>query len=163
MMKFIILFGFLFCLVSYQGIAQSETTDQFHKEHEDAFTLFFYKNTLRMLNMQDNKEFEELIQDIDKMKFLRIEKNSTSFTREKYNSLVTQYQEEAFEDLMDMRSQGANLNVFIKEKDKVTTGLVILMEDEENFSILDIKGAVPLSRIAELVSKLQSADSFQWD
>ena len=66
---------------------------------------------------------------------------------------------------MTMRHQGANLNVFIKEKNETTTGLVILMEDDENFSILDIKGAVPLQRIAELVSKLQSADGIDlgWD
>jgi hypothetical protein len=149
--------------LSLQGMAQSETTDKFHEDHEDAFTLFFYKNTLRMLNVQDNKEFEELIRDIDKMKFLRIEKEKYSFDNSKLKSLADQYRKESFEDLMDMRSQGANLNVFIKEKDKITTGLVILMEDEENFSILDIKGAVPLSRIAELVSKLQSADSFNWN
>ena len=116
-----------------------------------------------MLNMQDNEEFAELIRDIDKMKFLRIEKSAADFSRAEYNDLVEGYRGESFEDLMTMRSQGANLNVFIKEKNKTTNGLVILMEDEENFSILDIKGAVPLKRIAELVSQLQSADSFNWD
>ncbi len=141
--------------------AQTETTDGFHEKHEDAFSLFFYKNTLRMLNMQDSEEFAELIRDIEKMKFLRIDRSGLS--KDEYTELVNSYHKESFEDLMTMRSQGANLNVFIKEKDKITRGLVILMEDEENFSILDIKGAVPLQRIAELVSKLQSADSFNWD
>lgn len=146
-------------------MAQTETTDEFHEQHDEAFTLFFYKNTLRMLNMQDNKEFAELIKDIDKMKFLRIEKAATEFSSQEYKSLVDGYHGESFEDLMTMRHQGANLNVFIQEMNETTTGLVILMEDDENFSILDIKGAVPLQRIAELVSKLQSTDSIDlgWD
>lgn len=153
----------LFALLASGAMAQTETTDLFHEKHEDAFTLFFYRNSLRMLNMQDNKEFEELIRDIDKMKFVRIDKNEYKFSQSEYKKLVDSYHGESFEDLMTLRSQGANLNVFIREKDKITTGLVVLMEDEENFSILDIKGAVPLQRIAELVSKLQSADSFNWD
>lgn len=143
--------------------AQTDTTQDFHERHEEAFTLFFYKNSLRMLNMADNEAFAELIRDIDKMKFVRIDKSAENFSRSEYNDLVERYHGESFDDLMTMRSNGANLNVFIKEKNNTTHGLVILMEDEENFSIVDIIGAVPLQRIAELVSKIQSTDSFEWD
>ena len=39
-------------------------------------SLYFYQNTLRMLNQTENKEFDELIKDIEKMKFLMIEKDA---------------------------------------------------------------------------------------
>ena len=145
--------------------AQSETTDRFHKKNDDATALFFYRNSLRMLNMNDNPQVEELIRDIEKMKFLRVSKSESGFDKAQYRSLVDEYHEEQFEDLMTMRSDGTNFNVFIKEKDKITKGLVILLDSEDDFAILDIKGAVPLNRVAELVKYVQSTDDldFNWD
>ncbi len=146
-------------------MAQSETTDQFHKNHDEAFALFFYRNTLRMLNMKDNAELEALIRDIEKMKFLRISKSESDFDRDQYKALVSKYHDEEFEDLMTMRSEGSNLNVFIKEKNKVTKGLVVLLDNDDDFAILDIKGAVPLDRVAELMNYVRSTEDLDlnWD
>lgn len=137
--------------------AQSETTSRFHQDHEEAFTLFFYHNTLRMMNMTDDPDFHEMIKDIDKMKFLRLDKEKDEVDNQELNDLIARYHQESFDDLMNMRSEGMKFNIFIQEKNKVTTGLVILFEDKESFSILDIKGAVPLSRIAELATKISDA------
>ena len=142
-------------LVPIASMAQSKTTQKFHEEHEDAFTLFFYNNTLQMLNMDDNEEFNELIKDIDKMKFLRVDKKERDLTKVDFDDLVAQYHDDDFEDLMTMRQEGMNINVYIKEKGGVTTGLVLLMDDDESLSILDIKGAVPLNKLAKLASKVQ--------
>ncbi len=138
--------------------AQSKTTTAFHEEHESAFTLFFYKNTLQMLNVEGNETFNELIEGIDKMKLLRIDKSDSQFSKGDYKSLVSDYQKESFENLMNMQQEGMHFDAYIKEKDKVTEGLIILVEDKSSLSILDIKGAVPLQRIMELfqmISKVQ--------
>ncbi|MCA6073692.1 DUF4252 domain-containing protein [Fulvivirga sedimenti] len=146
-------------------MAQSETTNQFHEDHEEAMALFFYRNSLRMLNMKDNPQLDELIRDIEKMKFLRISKSESDFDKNQYKDLVGKYHNEEFEDLMTIRSEGSNLNVFIKEKDKVTKGLVILLDNDDDFAILDIKGAVPLDRVAELMNYVRSTEDLDlnWD
>lgn len=117
--------------------------------------LFFYNNTLKMLNMEDNAEFEALIKDIDKMKFIRVDKKERALDRSDFNDLVQQYHEEDFEDLMTLRQEGMNINVYIRENDGITRGLVFLMDDKESLSILDIKGAVPLNKVANLLSALK--------
>ncbi len=152
-------------LLPFIANAQSNTTDRFHEDHEDATSLFFYRNTLRMFNVKDNPKIDELIRDIEKMKFLTISKSGAEFTTDEYRSLVNNYHDESFEDLMTMRSEGNNFNVLIKEKNKVTHGLVVLLDSDENFSILDIKGAVPIDRVVELVGYVQSAEDFdlEWD
>ncbi len=71
MKKFLTIIG-LFAAVTAFG--QAETTQALQKKYEDGFVLFFYKNTLRMLNQADNKEFDELVRNIEKLKFLMIEK-----------------------------------------------------------------------------------------
>ena len=153
----------LCCLLLWVGgsavQAQSKTTQAFHKDHEDAFTLFFYNNTLKMLNATENEAFNELVDDIDKMKLLRIDKSAAAFSKEDYKQLIKDYQKESFESLMNVKQKDMRFDVYIKEKDNITEGLVVLIDEGTNLSILDIKGAVPLDRLAELfetVSKIRN-------
>ena len=137
------------------SFAQSSTTQDFHEDHENAFVLFFYSNTLKMLNQTDDPEFAELIKDIDKMKFIRVDKLEEGLNKDDYNELVESYYDEDFEDLMTMRHEGMNVNAYIQEDDGETTGIVILMQDDTTISILDIKGAIPISKMASLISKVK--------
>ena len=139
---------------SLQAMAQSKTTNDLSDKYENAFTLFFYQNTLQMINQADNEEFAALVENIEKMKFLRIGKEAHNFTEQDYSQLVSSYQKEAFEELMTMRHEGMDINVFIKEEKGITEGLVVLMEDGESVSVLDIKGSVPLNQIAKLASRM---------
>ena len=157
MKKFIL---YILAAVPLLGSAQSKTTQRFHEEHEGAFVLFFYNNTLKMLNMEDNAEFDELIKDIDKMKFIRVDKGERGIERSDFQDLVNEYHDEDFEDLMTMRHEGMNVDVYIKEKGGVTSGLVLLMDDDESLSILDIKGQVPLNKLANLISSVQEMKGF---
>lgn len=142
-------------LISFWGYSQSRTTQDFHDDHENAFVLFFYSNTLKMLNQDNNAEFEELIKDIDKMKFLRVNKAAEGLDDGDFKGLKEDYYDDDFEDLMTMRHEGMNVNVYIKEDDGVTEGIVMLMQDDESISILDIKGAVPIGKMANLISRVQ--------
>lgn len=147
---------FVICLLfSFQGFAQSKTTQAFSEKYDNAFTLFFYNNTLSMLNQDNNEEFEMLIKDIDKMKLVRVSKAETKFSDEDLKNIVADYHDDDFEDLMNMRHKGMNINVYIQEDDGVTTGLVLLMNDPDNFSILDIEGKVPLNKLGNLISRVQ--------
>lgn len=138
-------------------LAQSETTQRFHKENEDAFVLFAYHNTLKMFAQIDDEQLEELddlIKDIDKMKFVRVDASKEE-ANSKIKELASDYKSESFEDLMNMRHDGMNVNVFIKEDDGVTKGIVMLMNDEESISVIDIIGKVPLNKVANLISQVQ--------
>ncbi|UII23599.1 DUF4252 domain-containing protein [Fulvivirga ligni] len=150
-----IIFLLAFVMLPMLSEAQSETTQQFSKEHEEAQVFFFYKNTLKMLNQNDSEEFAELIKDIDKMKFIIADKAKSNVGDNDYNELVKGYKSEHFEELMTMRHQGMKVNVYIQEDDGVTTGLVFLMTDNEKLSILDVKGSVPLNKLASIISKVQ--------
>lgn len=138
--------------------AQSKTTRSLQDKYEDAFGLFFYNNTLEMLNQGDDEDFAELIKDIDKMKFLRISKKENNITADDIAELITDYKDEDFEDLMTMRHEGMNVNIYIQEEDGVTTGLVFLMTDDESLSVLDVKGKVPMNQLANLISKVKNID-----
>jgi len=55
--------------------AQTKTTELLDAKH-DGTSLYFYKNTLRMLNQKEDKDFDDMIKDIEKIRFVMIDKQS---------------------------------------------------------------------------------------
>ncbi len=136
--------------------AQTKTTDNLHKKYDKALTFFFYNNTLRMLNQTDDKEFDELIKNIEKMKFLLIDKDNT-FTTSEYKKLVSGYKSESFEEIMTSRHQGRNFDVFLKESKGVTKGMIVTVNDSTNLYVLDIMGSVALDNVTKLFTTLDES------
>jgi hypothetical protein len=138
--------------------AQSATTEALHKKYSEALSLFFYNNTLRMLNQKEDKDFDALIKDIEKMKFLMIDKRK-GFATGDYKKIVSNYKSESFEEAMTSRHQGKNFDIFIKEKNGDTKGMLVLINDSTNLFVLDIVGKIALDKVTKLYSTLdESAD-----
>jgi hypothetical protein len=151
-MKFKILLPALI-FISSLACAQSKTTETLHKSNSEAFALFFYNNTLRMLNQKEDPGFDELIKNIEKMKFLMIEK-ATSFS---YGKLVKDYRAEAFEEAMTSRVDGKNFDIFVKGNDGKTDGMLVLINDSTNLYVLDIVGSIALNKVTTLYNTLEES------
>lgn len=141
------------------AFGQSKTTQALHDANQDALALFFYKNTLKMLNQQESKEFDELIKDIEKMKFLAIGKEAAKFTSAKFKTLVTDYKKEGYEEIMTSRMEGRNFDIYLKEKAGKVAGTVVLVNDDTDLYVLDILGSVPVNKVPQFFQTLdQSSD-----
>ena len=153
--KFLLLCALL--LAPLFSNSQSSTTEALSKQHSNALTFFFYNNTLRMLNQQEDKEFDELIKDIEKMRFLMINKNESNFHNSDFKELVADYKAESFEEIMTSRHQGKNFDVFMKEKNGKTNGMLVLISDSTNLYVLDILGSIALDKVTKLYSTLDES------
>lgn len=138
-------------------MAQSSTTESLQKKHGDALQLFFYNNTLRMLNQQEDSGFDELIKDIEKMRFLLIKKAESGFDEQDFKKLIADYKAEAFEEVMTSRHQGKNFDVYLKEKDGKTKGMLVLINDAQSLYVLDILGRVALDKVTQLYNTLDES------
>jgi hypothetical protein len=150
----ILLFLVSLSLVSF---AQTKTTEDLDKKFEGGLSLYFYKNTLRMLNQTESKEFDELIKDIEKMKFLMIDKTTQNFSNVDYKNLLKDYQSEKYEEMMTSRIQGKNFGVYIKEEGGSVKGTVILANDSTNLYVLDILGKVAIDKASALFQTLDES------
>ena len=159
MLKSIFLFIISACLLSfgYQANGQTETTIALNERFDDALTLYFYKNTLRMLNQSENKEFDDLIKDIEKMKFLVIEKNSDNFGTADYKKLTNDYKGENYEEIMTSRFEGKNFDVLLNERNGSTKGMVVLVNDSSSLYVLDILGKVELNKVTKLFREIDNS------
>jgi hypothetical protein len=151
MKKYIIIAGILMASVA---IGQTKTTNALEKQFEDSFVLFFYNNTLKMLNQTEDKEFDELIKDIEKMKFLMINKSVTNFSNADYKALVTGYKSEKYENMMTARSEGKNFDVYLREENDRVKGTVILVNDSAQLYVLDVVGRVNPNQVTKFFSSL---------
>jgi hypothetical protein len=151
MKKYFILAGFFF---AGAAIGQTKTTNELEKKFEDSFVLFFYNNTLKMLNQTEDKEFDELIKDIEKMKFLMINKSATNFSTTDYKALVTGYKAEKYENMMTARSEGKNFDVYLREENDRVKGTVILVNDSAQLYVLDVVGRINPNQVTKFFSSL---------
>lgn len=141
-------------LIPAFSCAQSTTTEALHKKHSNALALFFYTNTLRMLNQDEDKEFDALIKGIEKMRFLMIKKKDTEFGGTEFKELVADYKAESFQEIMTSRHEGKTFDIYMKEKEGKTSGMLVLINDADNLFILDILGTIALDKVTKLYSTL---------
>ena len=151
---------FLAVLVCLGVSAQSKTTEELQKKYSTSRALFFYNNTLRMLNQTDDKAYDELIKNIEKMKFLMINKPE-AFTSADYKKVVSGYKAEAFEEIMTSRYQGKNFDVYLKENGGKTKGMVVLVNDSTSLYVLDIVGSVALDKVTSLYKAFGDSPDIQ--
>lgn len=160
-MKKIFLLLFL-TTISISLIAQTKTTNDLHKKYSDAFSLYFYSNTLKMLNQSGDKEFDEFVKDIEKMKFLMVEKGETKFSTKDYKTLIKGYQSEDYENMLTARSNGRNFDVYLREDNNNVKGTLILVNDSSKLYILDIVGRVQPNQAMKFFNTLdQNSDIAQ--
>ena len=140
-------------MLALTGQAQSKTTEKLDKRYDESLSLFFYNNTLRMINQTDDKEFDALIKDIEKMKFLIIKKED--FGKDDYKKLISDYKSESFEEMMTSRHDGINFDVYMKGgKSK---GMIVAVNDSENLYLLDIVGSIPLNKVTTLFKEIDES------
>ena len=158
MKKYFLILGLVVAVTAY---SQTNTTNDLQKRFEDSFALYFYNNTLKMLNQADDKEFDELIKDIEKMKFLMVDK-SKGFTNQDYANLIKGYKSEDYENMMTARSNGKSFDVYLREDDNRVKGTIILVNDSSQLYVLDIVGRVQPNEVTKFFSKLdQNSDIAQ--
>lgn len=138
------------------SFGQTKTTQSVDDKYE-GLTLYFYRNTLRMLNQKEDKDFDELIKDIEKMRFLMIDKANSKFTKEDYQKLLAGYQGEEYEEMMTGRYDGRNFDVYLKEKNGDVKGTVILANDSTSLIILDILGKIALNKAPDLFKAIDGS------
>jgi hypothetical protein len=144
-------------LCSIVSLAQSKTTIDLEKKFEGSLSLYFYKNTLRMLNQKEDKDFDALIRNIEKLKFLMIDKTSNGFGEKDYQSLLSGYKKESFEPAVTSRFDGRTFDIYMNDKKGSSTGTVMLVNDPNNLFVLDMIGTIDPSKAGALFSALDGS------
>jgi hypothetical protein len=147
----------LFLFLTGISLAQTNTTKILSEKYKGSLSLYFYNNTLRMLNQTDDADFDALIKDIEKMKFLMIDKTTVGFNQDDWKKLIKGYQSESYEEMLTSRHEGKNFNVYMREKNGDVKGTVVLISDSTSLFVLDILGKISLDKVTALYQKIDES------
>lgn len=140
--------------------AQSEVVTDFVKNHDTSLSLYFYPSTLRMININRNPEFDEMIRKVKKARFYRLDESAVG--GEDLKLFSQSMDDHGFEELMMV--QGKDMNIRIWGNDDRVPKIITLAKTEDGISIIEVDGVINIAKIpklAEAFSQNQFLDVLQ--
>lgn len=136
-------------LLSLPAFAQSRTVSSFMKKHEPSASFYLYPSTLRMIDRENNPDYQQLVRHIEKVSFLTFQKGAMPVSKEKVRELQQALAGEAYEELLSFRDAGNQ--VYIYSKGDEPEAYVSLVDNEEALMLFDMQGAPDLPSLMKLV------------
>jgi hypothetical protein len=134
-----------FCF-STMCFAQNSIVSEFKENHKMALSLYFYPSTLRMINIERNVEFDEMISGIKKARFFKLDSGAAS--KEDLKEFTGNLTNEGFEEIMFVKNKDMDLKVWGLEKKNPE--LVILLKSGDETMLLEINGMINVAKIPKL-------------
>lgn len=144
---------FLFCFSI--GNAQSKIIQELKDSNNVQLGFYFTPSTLRMLNIQKDPAYDEMIKGVEKLKFLIMEPEK--FSADAYFETIDRLvKEENYEEYIIWDGNGDELQVFGKPGSKEMVGLA---KYDDGMFIFDLKGTIDLMKIPDIYEKATTQDS----
>lgn len=141
-------------MLSHISWAQCDAVTDLKKNNLTSMSLHFYPSTLRMANLENNEEFNRLIQDIDKLIFYKM--NRKFETIDLYNLVGELQSENDFEEYVIL--DGPNKKFYLLGREKPTETVGVALMNNEHY-VFDIAGSLELKEIPKLYEYIANNDS----
>ena len=138
--------------------AQDAITKFFSKyQNDDSFSQVTISSKMFSLftDMElENKDDQEVLNAISKLKGLRILNKDTYDSRLLYKEAMSMIPSKEFEELMTVQDKDKNMKFLIKEGGGKINELVMVMHDKEEFMIMSLYGEIDLKQVSKLGKKM---------
>ncbi len=134
--------------ISYCGLAQNGAVTDFQENHGAALSLYFYPSTLRMMNLERNEEFDEMIRHVKKARFFRMD--SAQVTSDDLIALTDQLSKGGFEEIMFIKNKEMDVRVWGAEKRTPET--IVISKNGYEVMLLEINGMINVAKIPKIMN-----------
>lgn len=139
----------------------SATTQQFQDSVKGELALCFYPSTIRMLNLDNDSVFNDLISDIKKLKIVTYNKRSDSTKTIDISILTPKIRNEGYVDLLQFKQSNRDIRVFLLKKNDEPKKLYGIISDSSQIILIDLVGKIPLKNLTALTSGKVNFSGFQ--
>ncbi|MCB0688933.1 MAG: hypothetical protein KDC53_20485, partial [Saprospiraceae bacterium] len=149
-------FIFLILLVScnkYSRLEPSAILSELSEKEKVARSYFFYPSIMRMVNLQDNPSFNEMIKKVEKVILYRLKREVTLGELTVVRNRLEQ--EEAFEDYARVSLQGKKMFFLGKENPDHS---VFIIPSEREYYVADVMGQINFIALNKMI-QLFSAEA----
>ncbi len=115
----------------------------------------FYPSTLRMVNLANNPDFNELVSGIEKLLIYNLD--STARADKAYKELIATYEELDFEEYAS--AYGGDLNFYVYGKDmRKGTEYIGIIRQEDVLTAFYMRGTIAMNKIPKLMQSMGEGD-----
>lgn len=128
------------------SFGQSDEIKKLYEKYganEDVVYLNFNSNMLGMLNKDDNPEAKELFSKINTFSLLTLPMGNLKSGELK--EIKAMFDDKKLETVMSMRDGKDNVRLVISEANNIISRFMLLVENDEEFVILNFAGQIPKS------------------
>lgn len=149
LISLVLLLGFIAPVFS-----QEQPLKDFAEDRKDR-KFCFYPSTLRMVNLTNNPDFDELISGIDKLLIYNLD--SASRADKAYKQIISTYQELDFEEYAS--AYGGELNFYIYGKDiRKGTEYIGIIRQEDLLTAFYMRGTIAMNKLPQLMQSMGEGD-----
>ncbi|MEE4259045.1 MAG: DUF4252 domain-containing protein [Bacteroidales bacterium] len=140
--------------LSWEIKAQEQPLKDFAEDRKDR-KFCFYPSTLRMVNLANNPDFDDLVNGIEKLLIYNLD--STARADKSYKEIITTYQELDFEEYASAYGGGLNFYVYGKENKKETEYIGVVKQDDL-LTTFYMRGQIAMNKIPRLIQSMSEGD-----
>jgi hypothetical protein len=140
--------------LSWEIKAQEQPLKDFAEDRKDR-KFCFYPSTLRMVNLANNPDFDDLVNGIEKLLIYNLD--SAARADKSYKNIITTYQELDFEEYASAYGGGLNFYVYGKENKKETEYIGIIKQ-ADLLTAFYMRGQIAMNKIPRLIQSMSEGD-----
>jgi hypothetical protein len=144
------------------GLCQSQAVMDFHNKYKDNgkyLSVRIEGGLLKMLsnvdtNDEDTKEFLDAVSKIEAIDVHSINRDESDFKDSDINTFKKEIRKENYDELMIVRDGDSNIDFLIKERKGKISDLLFVVDEPDEFVIVNISGEIDLKTIAKVTENL---------
>ena len=133
--------------------AQSKAIDDFYQAYQgqkDISRLEIKGGILNLVaHFSDDSDTEELVRKVTRLRVLDIEQGGLVSVTQR-NQLVGAVRQERFEDLMQIRDDGDDIHILVREQEGLITDILVLIHGADEFTLLSLEGRLRFKDLRHL-------------
>jgi len=145
---------FITIMLGLLSCNKTDSITRFSEENKMDKQYYVYPSTLRMVNLEENKEYYELVEGFKKGQFFSL--SNTSENSRLVSKLKEDMIREGFEEAMFYKSRGRDVTVYLLEKN--TPKIAAILESDSTFNIIQVEGLINITKIPALMQYFDKAD-----
>ncbi len=140
--------------LSWEIKAQEQPLKDFAEDRKES-KFCFYPSTLRMVNLANNPDFDDLVSGIEKLLIYSLD--SATRAEKSYKQIISIYQELNFEEYASAYGGGLNFYVYGKENKKETEYIGVVKQDDL-LTAFYMRGQIAMNKIPHLIQSMSEGD-----
>jgi hypothetical protein len=128
--------------------AQIQAVKEFIESHPDLKSYYVYQSQLRILNQDNDEDFNRLIKDVRKINAY-VQEGDADVSKASYTRMIDELTKDNFEVYIQAKMEGTLVNLLGRDKGK-DSYFVLAVHDQSNFALVEMDGKLDLNYLSAL-------------